>query len=264
MKKIVSLIFVLSVMVVLTGPVMAETITIVGTGSGMQVLKMVGEAFSQNNPGVIIEVPDSIGSGGGIKAVGNDKNIIGRVARGIKEKEKHYGLSYVPFTKMPIVFFVNKSAGVSDLTPQQICDIYSGKVTNWAEVGGNKGKIRVIRREDGDSSLSVLLKGFPGFKDIALTKKSKTTFSDPETCKTCEETKNAIAFGTYINAKNYNVDILTINGEGPTDMTYPYSGTLALIFKEMNKKGHVEKFVEFATSEGAHDTIKKSGGLPIL
>jgi phosphate transport system substrate-binding protein len=87
---------------------LAEEITIVGTGSGTAILKAIGEAFSQENPGITITVPKSIGSGGGIKAIGRDEYLLGRVARGIKEKEKPYGLTYVSYAKMPIVFFVNK------------------------------------------------------------------------------------------------------------------------------------------------------------
>ncbi len=160
---------------------MAEEITIVGTGSGMPLLRAVGDAFAKANPGVNVLVPGSIGSSGGIKAVGTDKYKIGRVARDIKDTEKHYELTMIPFAKMLIVFFVNKSVSLKDLTPSQVCDIYSGKLENWGNIGGKEGRIRVIRREDGDSSLKVLLKSFPGFKDITLTSRSKTTFTDQET-----------------------------------------------------------------------------------
>ena len=102
MKNALKLITIGFIVMALSSFAAAENIAIVGTGSGMSVLKAIGEAFSRDNPGVTIDVPDSIGSGGGIKAVGNDQNVIGRVARAIKDKEKHYGLSYVPVTKMPI------------------------------------------------------------------------------------------------------------------------------------------------------------------
>lgn len=262
MKKLLGFLLVFTMGLVVSATVMAEEVTIVGTGSGMAILKTVGDAFSLENPGVTVVVPKSIGSGGGIKAVGNDKNAMGRVARKIKDKEKHYGLSYVAIAKMPIVFYINKNVGIENLNPQQVCDIYSGKVTNWQDVGGANAKIRVIRREDGDSSLSVLLKTLPGFKDINLTSRSKTTYNDQETCKLTEDTKNAIAFGTYGNARNYNVDILNINGKVPTGADYPYVGTLALIFKEKNNTGNIKKFVEFASSQNAHDAIREAGGLP--
>ena len=67
---------------------------------------------------------------------------------------------------------------------QQILDIYSGKITNWKEVGGDDARLRVVTREEGDSSRGILVEFFPGFKDITVTSKAKTTFSDPETQET--------------------------------------------------------------------------------
>ncbi|BBO69020.1 phosphate ABC transporter substrate-binding protein [Desulfosarcina alkanivorans] len=264
MKKSITSVALSVMCLFLCGPVMADEITIVGTGSGSSVLKAIGDAFSQRCPGVTVAVPKSIGSGGGIKAVGSDKNVIGRVARGIKDKEKSYGLSYMPYAKNPIIFFTNKSVGIDNLTARQVCEIYSGKITNWKDVGGRDARIRVIRREDGDSSLGVLLKSFPGFSEITLTPRSKTTLSDPSTCELAESKADAIAFGTYANARNYNVDILTIDGKAPTEMDYPYAGTLALIFKEKNKTGSVKKFVEFSTSSASHAAIRQAGALPVL
>ncbi|MDM8555177.1 substrate-binding domain-containing protein [Desulfococcaceae bacterium HSG7] len=262
MKKALNVILLLAAGLAFSGPVMAEDVTIVGTGSGAAVLKAVGEAFTLKNPGVTINVPESIGSGGGIKAVGRDEAKFGRIARKIKPKEERFKLSYLPFCKMPICFFVNKSVEVKSLSTQQICDIYSGKITDWKDVGGKSAKIRVIRREKGDSSLRVLLESFPGFADIKLTSKSKTTFSDPSTCELTQDKANTIAFGTYINAKNYNVNIPLINGKKPTDADWPYIGTLALIYKQKNYTGNIKKFAEFATSSESHDAIKNMGGLP--
>ncbi len=241
---------------------LAEEISIVGTGSGTAILKAIGEVFSQIHPEVTITVPKSIGSGGGIKAVGKDKYVLGRVAREIKENEKPYGLTLVRVAKIPIVFFMNTSVNVQNLSVQQVLDIYSGKITNWKEVGGDDTRIRVITREEGDSSLEVLEKSFPGFKDITITSKSKMTFSDPETEAAVEKFTGAIAYGTYANARNITVNILTINDQSATDPDYPYIGMLALIFKEKNSSGNIKRFVEFATSEAAHEAIKNANGMP--
>ena len=149
MKKGIMFLAAMFVAVLLSIPAMAEEITIVGTGSGAEILMNIGKAFTKANPGVTVAIPKSIGSGGAIKAAGTDEAKIGRVARGIKEKEKSYGLTYLPVAKLPIVIMTHKGVGVKSLTPQQICDIYSGKIANWKEVGGKEGNIRVIRREDG-------------------------------------------------------------------------------------------------------------------
>jgi phosphate transport system substrate-binding protein len=262
MRKIVTAIAALAIGLVLSGPVMAEDITIVGTGDGVKALKAIGAVFSKNNPGITVNVPKSIGSGGGIKAVGTGKYTIGRVAREIKDKEKHYGLTYVPFARIPVVFFVNKGVGIQNLSAQQICDIYSGKITNWKEVGGKDRRIRVVRREDGDSSLKVLLKFFPGFKDITLTPKSKTALKTSANFNIVESKADTIGFGPYDVAKGANVDVLQVDGRLPTEPSYLCVGTIALIFKEKNKTGSIKKFVEFATSPAAHNAIKGAGGLP--
>lgn len=245
-----------------SAPAFAEEITIVGTGSGASVLEAVTAAFTTSNPEVSIRIPASIGSGGGIKAVGTDQAVIARVAREIRDKEKPYGLTYIPFARLPIVFFVNANVGIESLSPQKICDIYSGKVTNWKDVGGHDEEIRVVRREDGDSSLEVLQSLLSGFKDITITSKSKTTLSDPSTCELIQEKQSSIAFGTYANAKEYRVKILKIDGRSPMDTDYPYMGTLALVFKEQNKTGSIAKLLEFTASEGARDIIRSAGGLP--
>jgi phosphate transport system substrate-binding protein len=241
MKKSMMLAVAVTLGLFFANQVMATEITIVGTGSGTSVLKAVGAAFTQMNPGAYVIVPKSIGSGGGIKAVGKDEYLIGRVARGIKEKEKPLGLTYLPYAKNPIVFFVHKGVGVKDLSTQQVCDIYSGKITNWKEVGGQDADIKVVTREKGDSSLGVLNKSFPGFKDITITPKAKTTFSDPDTCEYVERKANTVAFCTYENARNYRVDILSIGGKSATSPGYAYVGTLALIFKEKKQNRKHQK-----------------------
>jgi phosphate transport system substrate-binding protein len=245
-----------------TSSVLAEEISIVGTGSGTAILQAIGEAFHQRHPQVTISVPESIGSGGGIKAVGRNEYVLGRVARQIKENEKPYGLTLAPIAKTPIVFFVNTSVSVRNLSVQQVLDIYSGTITNWKDVGGDDARIRVITREEGDSSRGVLEESFPGFKEMTVTSRSKMTFSDPETEATVEDNAGAIAYGSYTNARNINANILTIEGKSAADADYPYVGMLALIFKEKNYTGNVKLFMEFATSAAAHDAIKDAGGIP--
>lgn len=240
----------------------SEEITIVGTGDGMSVLASVGDAFSKANPGVVVTVPDSIGSGGGIKSVGKGKYKVGRVARRIKNKEKHYGLVYRPYAKVPVVFFVNKRVRVRNLSARQVADIYSGKIKNWREVGGGNLPIRVVRREDGDSSLKVLRKTFPGFKDVVITPKSKEALTTPENFASVSNKAGTIGFGPYSGAMAANVKVLKVDRKSATDPGYPSTGIMALIFKEGSNKGNVGKFINFATSAAARAAIERAHGIP--
>ena len=245
-----------------TASAATEEITIVGTGDGIPILESLGAAFSENNPNVIVRVPPSIGSGGGIKSVGDDSFVLGRVARGIKDKEQHYGLTYQPFAKVPVVFFVHPSAGVRNLSAKQVVDIYSGRITNWSEVGGNNTRIRVVRREDGDSSLSVLRKSFPGFKEVVITANAREALTTAENYDAVERKAGAIGFGPYPGAVQARVDILTIGGASATDPGYPSFTVVALIYKEKSNTGNVGRFISFATSSSAHDAITSANGIP--
>lgn len=250
--------------ILLSGIASAEEVTIVGTGSGTIILQALADAFMLEHPDVTITIPESIGSGGGVKAVGRDEYLLGRVARGIKEKEQPYGLTYFEYASMPIIFYVNNSVTVQDLSTQQILDIYSGAVNNWQDVGGRDTRMRVVTREEGDSSLSVLQKLFPGFKDLSITSKAKTTFSDPETEEIVLNTKNTIAYGSYPNIKVIDVKILSIDGKTPDAADYPYVGPLGLIYKEANYSGTIKDFIDFVSSEAGREAISQTGGIPLM
>lgn len=150
----------------------AKEMEIVGTGDGVKVLNALGAAYARSHPGMSVSVPESIGSSGGIAAVGKGEKVLARVARTLKDDEKGSGLTYLPFAKVPVVFFVNPSLTVKKLTSQQICAIYAGKISNWKEVGGPDAAIVVVTREAKDSSLGVLQKSLPGFKDVVVTGKA--------------------------------------------------------------------------------------------
>ncbi|HUU59812.1 MAG TPA: substrate-binding domain-containing protein, partial [Phycisphaerae bacterium] len=112
-----------------------QKLVVCGTGDSQDVLRQLGAAFEKANPGKTIEVPDSIGSTGGIEATAKGECGLGRVARQLKEKEKALGLSYAVFAFSPVVFVADSAAGVEGLTRQQVLDVFSGTATSWTAVG---------------------------------------------------------------------------------------------------------------------------------
>jgi len=240
----------------------AEEINLVGTENGEPIFKSLGDAFSKLNPNVRVNIPESIDSGGGIKAVSDDRALIARVSRGFNENEKGYGLSYIPFAKTKIVFFVHRDSGVKDLSSQQICDIYSGKTANWKSLGGKDQKIRVVTREEGDSSTEIVEDHLPGFKDIEITSFSKTVLNETDAAETVKSKEGTICFGSFGYVRNAEVQILSLDSKTPDAPDYPLALTLGLVFKEKNKTGIIAEFVSFAVSPAAHEAIKNSDGEP--
>lgn len=248
--------------VIFSQPVFAEEVAIPGTGDGVDVLQSIGSAFTQKTA-IEVRIPKSIGSDGAVKVVGTDKAILGRVARGIKDDEKEYGLEYKPLFEVMTVFFVNKSVSVDNLTEQQVIDIFSGEVTNWKDVGGSDAPIAVIQREDKDSSLANLKKNFPGFKDMVFAENSTLAEKTFIMVAQIANRPGSIGFGPLDVATANDLKVLSINGKKPTEGDYPYFGTIGLVYKTANLDKMSKDFIDFAASEEVHDIIRKAGGRPV-
>jgi len=66
-------------------------------------------------------------------------------------------LTLTPIGREAFVFFVHTKNPVEELSIKQIQGIYSGKITNWKEVGGNDEEIRAFQRPEGSGSQSALI-----------------------------------------------------------------------------------------------------------
>lgn len=243
--------------------VQAKELNVVGTGDGLDMLRAIAVEYSARNGNKSISVPPSIGSGGGILAVGSGKERLGRVARPLKESETDLGLKYIPIAKIPSVIFANPAAGVEKVTQDQLLDIFSGKIRNWSEIGGNNLRIKVVRREEADSTLQVLRKTMPGWASLEITEKSKTAVTTQDAITTVSQVRGAVGFGPYSRALDLEVTVLEIDGRGPTSPDYPSAVELALIYKQGGADDAVRSFVDFSVSAEAATVIDTYGGVPI-
>ncbi len=242
----------------------AGDLSVVGTGDGIDLLRAVGAAYSADHPGTNVIVPPSIGSGGGIAAVNSDKEVLARVARPLSDSEKDAGLVATPVFRLPSAFFVHRGAGVSGLTNKQLADVYAGRVTNWKEVGGADMRIRVVRREDQDSTLLVLRQSMPGWKDLAITEKSKTAVTTQECMNTVKDVEGAIGFGPFTRALESELVVLKIDGRYPTDRDYPSAVTVAFVHKAATLTPDAKLFIGYAKDDKAQSILSKMGGVPVV
>jgi phosphate transport system substrate-binding protein len=246
-------------------PAMAQsTLEVVGTGDGIDVLRSLGKAFSAENKSVFIDVPPSIGSGGGIAAVGSGKSVLGRVARKLTDTETASGLVYKPVALLPSAIFVNPNAGVKSVTTAQLANIFTGQIQNWKEVGGADMRIRVVRREDSDSTLIVLRASMPSWKDLAITEKSKMAMTTQEAIASVREVPGAVGWGPFSKDLETGLTVLKIDGKFPTDEGYPSNVTLALIYNKSTVTPEAKTFVEFCETKKAREIIARLGSVPAI
>lgn len=241
----------------------ARDLAVVGTGDGIEMLRSIGVVFNAHSSDLAIAVPPSIGSGGAVAAVGAERNVLGRIARPLTDQEKAQGLRDIPLVRIPSAFFVHPSSGVGRLTADEVAGIYTGRIENWRELGGADLKIKVVRREESDSTLAVLRGSMPGWKDLVLTTKSKLATTTQEAVDTVKSVPGAIGFGPYSRALEDGATVLAIDGRHPLDGDYPSAVTLSLLYKDGKLDEGARDFIEFAGSESAKKVMVDFGGIPL-
>lgn len=255
--------FVLVILFTIPMAARALELTVPGTGDGLDILKALGTAFTAENTGLIVTVPPSIGSGGGIAAVGAGRSVIARVARPLTEAEQSQGLRVVLIFRVPSAFFVNPTAGITELSTPQLRDVFQGTLLNWQSVGGAELKIRVVRRENEDSTLNVLRATMPGWKELLLTPKSKTAITTQDMVQSVREVEGAIGFGPYTPAIQDGLTPLKIDGLSPTSEKYPSFVQIGLVYSSQTMTPEAKRFLEFAKSAKASSIITNMGAAPI-
>jgi phosphate transport system substrate-binding protein len=236
---------------------------VVGTGDGMDVLTALGAAYTADNPGSMVVMPPSIGSGGGIAAVGSEKEILGRIARPLSPTERQLGLVATPVFRLSSAIYVHPSVGITGLTSEQLRDIYAGLITNWSEVGGSDLRIKVVRREEADSTLLVLRQSMPGWDKLEITERSKMALTTQESIETVRKVRGAIGFGPFTKLLEPETKVLTIDGRHPTNPHYPSAVTVSYIHKKSTVTAEASAIIEYARSEKASALLQAMGAVPV-
>ena len=242
----------------------AKELSVVGTGDGIELLRALSAAYSADNPDTTIMVPPSIGSGGGFAAVGGDKEVLARVARPLTDSERALGLVATPMFLLPSAFFVHRGANVTNVSARHLVDIYAGRIVNWSEVGGANMRIKVVRREEADSTLTVLRQSMPGWKDLAITEKSKSAVTTQDGINTVKDVEGAIGFGPYTKALEMELVVLRVDGKYPTDLDYPSAVTVSLVHKQATVTPDAAKFIAYVKTAKAKTLLSSMGGVPAL
>ncbi len=262
MTKLFASVFVLAASFAFS-PAKGGDLVVPGTGDGMELLQAIAGAYSADNPGNTVFIPPSIGSGGAVAAVGAGRNVLGRIARALSDAEKAQGLIALPLLRIPSAIYVHPSAGVRELSTAQLAGIYSGAIQNWKEVGGNDLLVKVVRREDADSTLVVLRASMPSWSDLVLTTRSKLATTTQEAISTVQTVEGAIGWGPYSRALESITAVQRINGKHPMDSGYPSAVVLSFVYINGNLTPDAEAFMKYVKSPKAHALISDWGNVPI-
>jgi len=185
-------------------------------------------------------------------------------------EENQTTFEYTPIGTEAFVFFVHKDNPITNLTTEQIKDIYSGKITNWKDVGGKNEKIAAFQRNEGSGSQS-MLKRFMG--DTPITDAPTEMVNDLmagiiEQVADYKSKTNSIGFSFryYVEGiiKNPDIKMISIDGAAPTSEnirngSYPILTPIYAVTYKENQNGNVDKLLDWILSDEGQYIINETG-----
>lgn len=240
-----------------------KTVSTDGSTSMEKVIGYLSEAYMDRNSDVKVTY-NPTGSGAGIQAVQEGRCDIGLASRNLKDEEKT-DLNETVVAIDGIAVIVNPENPVSDLTVEQIAQVYTGKVTNWQEVGGDDAPIVCIGREAASGTRD-------GFESITGTsdscKYAQELTSTGDVVQTVSSNPNAIGYASLASVSD-KVQTISVEGVMPSDGTilsgdYKIQRNFVLVTKrDKELTGSAKNFFDFCMSTDADEYIKKAGAVPV-
>lgn len=242
-----------------------ETITISGSTSVGLLMEKELEIFKKENPKINIKMEEK-GSLWGIKDVINGTSEIGMLSRDLKDKEIEEGLIEVEIALDGIAVITNKNNKISSLNLNQLKDIYTGKITNWQDVGGEDSQIVVISRDETSGTRDIFQKKV-GYTSEELYKDA-VVCSDPQDIRvTVSKNNNAIGFISfgYIDdtIKTVKIDDVVATVDNVKNGKYKLSRSFLLVYKEENLDEVGDKLIIFILSKEGQNIVSESGLISI-
>jgi phosphate transport system substrate-binding protein len=237
---------------------------IAGGTAHIPVMTQAARDIMTFNPKIRITVAGG-GSGVGVKQVGEGLAQIGNTGRPLKASEiEKFGLVSFPFAIDGVALAVHPSNPVKALTKEQVVAIYTGKITDWKELGGEPGAIDVYGREDGSGTRETFQGKLMGKVDQMP---SVNTVNSNGAMKTAIA-QDSRAIG-YVGIGHLDPSIagVAIDGHVPSQENaakgeYPVVRDLF-----MNTKGEptglTAAFIDYIYSEPGAKIIEKSGYIPL-
>jgi phosphate transport system substrate-binding protein len=234
----------------------AGTYVTKGGGGALDAVKALTAGFSVAHPTVTWQGFDDVGSDAGVSLTVNGTVDLGFISRDLKAPEKGTVVT-VPIGASGTGVGVSATNPVKALTKDQVAKIFTGQITDWKDVGGTPGKIRVLLREPESSTRSAFESYFFGSTKPVYPKDAVEVFQIDETLKAIGSFKDAIGMMT-MNAKAFStvdVTLLTIDNIAATretlsNGTYPIRRPLYFVYNpEPTKvKPTIKAFIDFVKS----------------
>ncbi len=249
-----------------SAPLLAEDITIPGTGNCEFVVGQLAQAFNASQKRHRVTVPPSTGTAGALRDLNNDKASIGRVGRPLKDEERANGLTYVPLGRDAVVFVGGSGITVKGISRAQAVDVYTGKITDWQVLGGKPAPIRTIGREETDASRMVIQRDIKAFVGMKFHEGVKVVNLDPQMLELLDRYPTSLGFlnRSALKAAKTKVLPLALDGIAPTPENvekgrYTLTMEFGLAYRNTGLTDGGREFMAFIASPAGARILRENG-----
>ena len=255
-----------------------QPLSIKGSDTMVHLVSSWAEEFMKSNAETDISVTGG-GSGTGIAALINGTTDICAASRGMKEKEQKQAEANkvspveIPVARDGIVLIVHPENQVNSLTIDQLRLIYTGKISNWKEVGGPDKPILLLSRESSSGT-------FVFFQEHVLNKEdfsnsARLLAGTSALVQAVAADRGAIAYvglGFAAEAKG-TIKTLGVQAAGQTGPVLPseesvrsgaYAVSRPLFFYTNGAPNDTaKKFIDFCLSPAGQKIVRETGYVPV-
>jgi len=252
-----------------------EVITVKGSDTMVNMAQVWAARYMEKHPEVKIQVTGG-GSGTGISALIGGSTDICNASRPMKASEREKLKQRFNSTGVEIKaaldglsIYLNKSNSVKELTLEQIKSIYTGKITNWKQVGGNDAKIIVYGRENSSGTYTYLKDNVLGGDDY--TSNMQSLPGTAAVVNAVAKDKNAIGFGGAGYAKDIKDALVKKDANSPAyaptaenikSNKYPITRYLYMYVKS-RPTGALKEYIDWILSSEGQKIVVESGYFPV-
>jgi phosphate transport system substrate-binding protein len=247
-----------------------EKIVLDGSSGMLPLAQALATAYQQRFSDPQVEIGKGLGTGARLQALAEGKIQIALASHGIKPEDVQKGnLNVIEAAKGAIVFAVNASVPLTNITEAQVCDIYSGKVRSWQPLGGSDSPIAVLTRPPTEVDPEVIRAKVRCFKELQEVETAKVMARGGDMAKGLADTPDAIGMTsmTVVEQSGGTVKALTLNGVAPTAEQIKsgrYGLTRDFLFVIMGEPTPpIKKFLDFVLSPDGDRVILANGAVPL-
>lgn len=248
----------------------AEQILVDGSTGVMPLVAALAEAYRERQPDVTVEIGKGLGTKARLQALAEGKIDIAMASHGVASEEiARQGMALQEIARVAVVFGVNASVSLTDLTERQICDVYAGRITNWKELGGPDLAIAPRARPDTEVDTEVVRARIGCLKELNMAQTVKMMPTTGDMAQELAATAGAIGMTTMtvVEQSRKRIRPLSLNGVAPSvenvkNQSYGLTRDTFLVTKAKPTPA-VARFLDFIRSPAGAKVIAANGAVPV-